>query len=107
MWKDAQAHAQQARDELEVIFDESLATLDLKAATVAMPSPASPPESDPQNDEMVEITPTAATVTIVIRHNTGLRGMFRYGLGLHEGRSMIEKKDVFRRSENKWRRYHP
>ena len=107
MWKDARAHGQPAREELEVIFDRSLATPDLKAARLAMPSPASPPEYDPGRDEVVEVTSAAAKVTIVVQQQTGFKGTFRYELGLHQGRWMIEKKEVFRKSEDKWRNYRP
>lgn len=103
--EDWMKYAEQAKRDLKVIFDEYVYKYRPQEGRMAGPDVGSPPDHDPQWDIIEKVEVDRSKIIIYVQKNTQFGDRFRHTLGLHYGRWMIEKSEIFWDDKRKWGKY--
>lgn len=98
-------YAEKAKRDLKVIFDEYVYAYRPHEGRMAGPDVGSPPDHDPESDIIEKIEDGRSKVKIYVQKTTQFKDRFRYTLGQHNGRWMIEKSEIFWDDKDKWGKY--
>jgi len=98
-------HADEAKCELKVIFDEYLYAYSPQEGRMAGPDVGSPPDHDPERDIIEKIEGDRSKVVIYVQKATQFCDRFRYTLGLHDNNWKIEQSEIYWDEKKKWGKY--
>jgi hypothetical protein len=98
-------HAEAAKRDLRVIFDDYVHGYRPDQGRMAGPDVGSPPDHDPARDIIEKVDAGRSKVTIYVQKTTQFSDRFRHTLGQHDGRWMIEKSEIFWDDKGKWGKY--
>lgn len=99
----ALGYADDARSELASILHQHVRGEGKAVDRLTHVMVSSPPDYDPDADVIETIEGARTKVRITVRKTTQFGETFRYMLGEHEGRWMIETKEVLRDGGGRWR----
>ncbi|WMT16734.1 NTF2 fold immunity protein [Serratia fonticola] len=88
--------------ELNEIFNKWCTVKERKNGRQVAMQVSSPPDYDPENDEIMEVEVVKNKASIVVQKHTGFKNKYRYTLQFKNNEWRIDKKERFSSSESKW-----
>ncbi|PWD64443.1 NTF2 fold immunity protein [Pectobacterium parmentieri] len=102
---DSASHTQDAKEELDEIYSIFCTKKERKQGRQVALDCSDPPEYSP-DEEVLSCDVSKNKIFFVTIQKTGFKNKFRYMLNFKEGRWLIDKKERFSFSENKWIKFN-